>query len=198
MRPVRTALLIVLLLAVGASAQATTGSQPLRPADVLGSWQSVTCEALPDGRGSNQYRRREIGFTPERWNFFATFFGDASCMVPLFTARIEGPYRLGTLIASGATEADLYFQRLRFTALNEQAARVLNDLGCGDGNFQVGVEQDTSETGCVFPPTHEYPLEYDIVQMKDGLLYFGERPEKNNMNRVENRPKIVNAFGLQQ
>jgi len=192
------ALLVALLLAVGASAQTTTGSQPLRPADVLGSWQSVTCEVLPDERGDNQYRRREISFTPERWNFFATFFGDASCTVPLFTARIEGPYRLGALIASGATEADLYFERLHFTALNRQAAEALNRLRCGDGNFQVGIEQDTSKTGCVFPPTREYPLEYDLVQLKDGLLYFGERPEENNMNRLENRPKVVNAFGLRQ
>lgn len=196
MRPLHSALLALLLL-VDASGQ-NTASQPLQPADVLGSWQSVTCEALPDGRGDSQFRRREISFTPERWNFFATFFGDPSCTVPLFMARIEGPYRLGTLIASGATEADLYFQRLLFTALNEQAAEVLNSLGCGDADFQVGIEQDTSETGCVFPPTHEYPLEYDLVQIKDGLLYFGERPEENTLNRAENRPKVVNAFGLQQ
>jgi hypothetical protein len=168
--------------------------QLLQTSDLVGRWESAECES----EGNDQYRKRVFEFSEMQWELQSVFFADAACTVPTLMGRVFGAYILQqpSSVAEGATNVDMVFQHFFFTAYTPETTVFLNQQGCGNKNFQVGIEQETSSMGCFFPPTRDYRLEYDLVRLENNLLYFGERPSENIMNMPENRPTKTNGFAL--
>lgn len=174
-----------------------TASGTLSPADLVGDWSSTTCEAYPDGNGGTNYLTRAFSLTDTRWALEFTIYGDADCTYGLFRGEIEGPYTLGeAAIVAGATEGDFAFASNRWTALTEDMAAVFEGAACASGEWEVGVPQDVTGTGClgVAHPIAECPVEYDIVSVDGDALFFGARV--TDMCVEEGRPTALAAYAV--
>ena len=171
----------------------------LQPADIEGAWASNTCEAYPDGQGGTSYLTRAFDFTPSRWELQLDVFGDADCSFPLFSALIEGPYRLDgpSPTVDEATLGQFAFASNVWTAHQPDLAAVFDASGCGDEAWVVGEPQSVQTTGCIgiAHPAADCPDgEYDLVGKIDGVLYLGERI--TDMCVEEGRPAALGSFGL--
>jgi len=161
--------------------------------DLEGSWKSVAPEATPNPDGSITYIVREFSFPGgEDWSMTFTGFGDEQGTFKLFSGRMVGTYQLGEESADveGATKAVFGFDQKFFTVAFQDIADMFNG---GEGDWQVGVEKDITETGCMFVPSvAQAGAEYDIVKIVDGQLFFGDR--STDLFSEANRPTKLIAF----
>ena len=172
-----------------------TAAETLTGADLVGEWASTGCEAYDDGNGGQNYLTRAFALTETRWALELTLFGDPDCTYGLFTSSIEGPYTLGeAATVEGATNGDFGFATNVWTPLVEDLATVFEEAGCGSGEWEVGVGQDVTATGCigVAHPLSECPVEYDIVKLDGDDLYFGARV--TDMCVESGRPAALAAY----
>ena len=105
--------------------------------------------------------------------------------------------RYGTAQVADAVDGDFSFSSIVWTAHDPAMVDVFTGAGCGTEAWEVGVPQDVSETGCigVAQPIEACPTEHDVVALKDGLLFFGERI--TDMCVPDGRPAALSAYGLQ-
>jgi Adenomatosis polyposis coli down-regulated 1 len=174
-------------------------SKPLTIADLAGNWQSATCEAVPDGQGGLFYRFRNFEFKGDRWQIKVTMNAEKTCTTKLFGFRITGPLELGAAssLVGGATEATFGYAQTFFTAYAVPFAQAFNGAKCGNAAFELGLEQETTITGCIGqPPVRDYRQEYDLVKLENGKLSFGDRPSDNNMSTPERRPQALSSFAV--
>lgn len=175
-----------------------SGSGALTASDIAGRWVSGGCEAYDDGQGGKNYLTRDFTFTESSWHLELGLFGDEGCTYGLFTVVIDGPYTLGALssVAEGATDGTFSFQSNVWTALDQGLADTFTGAGCGSEPWVVGVSQDVTQTGCigVAHPIAECPAEYDLVGLRDGQLYLGERI--TDMCTEAGRPQALGPYGL--
>lgn len=180
------------------STTSDTGPVALTGKDVAGEWASAGCEAYPDGKGGESYLTRDFTLTETTWDLSFSVFGDKDCKVALFTAQIHGPFTLGALskTADGATEGQFAFETNAWTAHNQQMADTFTGAGCGAGAWEVDKAQEVGGTGCigVAHKIADCPEEYDLVGIKDGRLYFGERI--TDMCTEAGRPAALGPYGL--
>lgn len=177
---------------------APDGTDTLSPAQLAGQWVSPVCEAYDDGAGGKNYLTRDFTLTESSWNLVFTAFGDEACSYPLFSGEIEGPYALtgpSDAIAD-AVEGEFGLASVTWTALDAGIAEYFTSAACGSAAWEVGVAQDVSETGCigVAHPVSACPVEYDVVAIDEGQLFFGERI--TNMCEPVGRPAALVSYGL--
>ena len=122
------------------------------------------------------------------------FYADPDCTKPLYSFVFKGGVELGEPVAGLAdtVEAKVTFERVLFT-LDSPRGRPAADA-CGDGEFEVGVQRDVSDTTCLFmQPVDDCGFDFDIVQMKDGVATPGFRTA--NMCTPEGRPVQLQTEG---
>ncbi|NTX51467.1 hypothetical protein HUA74_30400 [Myxococcus sp. CA051A] len=165
----------------------------VRPQDLAGTWDSATCEAVPNGDGSNNYLQRHFQLTESDWTLRLDFFRDAGCQTKLFTARVVGPYSLGqdSEKVSGATEGTFTFGERYLTAHLQPLADVFTQSGCGTGAWTVGVEQPVPGACLSFKPLTECGRDHDVVKVEGTQLFFGQRPADNDLCAPEKRPQAL-------
>jgi hypothetical protein len=137
--------------------------------------------------------------TENDWELDFVTHIDAACTQPLVTVTIAGPYALQrpSSSVSGAWEGQFDFATKTIRPEVDALRELLNGLeGCGNAPFETGVAQDVYETGC--EAFGQYPRavcmsDYDLVQVVDGALYFGARPEDNDMCSPERRPTEMSS-----
>ena len=163
----------------------------------VGRWVSPSREPAQNPDGSTSYLVRDFTLTPDRWTLDFSAYGDASSeQSKLFTARVEGPYKVTGASAkvSGAEEAEFGFEKITFTPYMDFFIGMLNGAKAGNGNWKVGEGQDVSSTGALFfAPTSVYSKEYDLLKRDGDTLYFGKRPADNNMGSPDRRPQALAA-----
>ena len=47
-------------------------------------------------------------------------------------------------------------------------------------------------------PAEKCSTDFDIATVKDGMLFFGERPKDNNMCSADKRPTKLMKYGLKR
>jgi hypothetical protein len=182
-------------------------SAPFSETDMVGIWETQTCGSGrllgPDATNDNGiFFKRRYYFTEETWSGEYTFYTDNTCRVPLFIAVFAGPYTLGPVV-----ETELLAREGNFN-IEEQFLMIQNPTlleqvqMCGAGSWELWVQQNTTEGGC---PTHsgflqapeDYPLDHDIVSVREGYLYPGFRT--GNMGIPEGRPtELQHAVGAKK
>lgn len=169
--------LVAIATSAPAAAQPQKPATPFEPRDLVGEWDSGLCGSYVRAAGTDPVPiRRQYLFTEDQFSVRYTFYADAACSRTLFVVRTSGPYRLGATVAGRpqARAVDVIFEK-RFLTIEapEMLARVAN---CGRGNWQVGVQQDISDTAClVFKSKAQCGADYDIVTIADGVLFPGLR-----------------------
>lgn len=145
---------------------------------LIGRWASPTPETIANADGSTIYGIRDFRFATETWSVRFSAYGDAQASYPLFTLRAEGSYRIGADSAAvpGAHEADFAFHARYLTAHAEQFVDLLNSADSAGTTWVTGSERDISANGALFfPSVAAAPVEYDLVALRDGMLYLGDR-----------------------
>lgn len=189
-------LLTVLLVTLGSiyfvSAQAdSTTTQD----DLLGQWVSIACELRP----GPQYLTRDFTFEEDRWFGIFPNYADPVCSEPTLVFKAEGPYALGESlpVAEGAVAGEFVIDTIRLTPQSQAIVDFLNsapDGDCGVDTWEIGVEQDVSETGCTLLgiDLSEPITEYEVVLVRDGYLFFGARPlDGSGLSSPESRPTAL-------
>jgi hypothetical protein len=176
------------------SLTAACGTTRVQTKDLAGDWSSPTCEAIPNGDGSNSYVQRNFQLTEEAWTLKLDAFGDAGCSFKLFTARVGGPYTLekDSEKVAGATEGNFALREQAFTAHVQDLATMFANAKCGTREWKVGEEQSTASTGCLFfRPTSACGMDHDVVKVEGNQLFFGARPADNDMCTADKRPTAL-------
>ena len=173
------------------SAPAADGAEvadALQAEALAGRWMSREIEFVePEG----PFGLWDFTLTEETWALLFSTYADAEGSVKLFDYRIA-PSRY-TIVGPAAEmegaemegaemedvyEADFDVTGRFMTAHAPDFVALFNENSCGAAEWEIGVEQEVTETGCVFiPSSSECPVEHDLVSLTDGLLTLGERTE---------------------
>lgn len=148
--------------------------------DLQGTWASAGCEEVPASAGGASYLKRAYVFTEDHWRLDLRFHEDSACARESFGIDVEGGYELGPKLMEPrtATEARFSIERVRLTPRHIDAAVAFGEAFCGAEPWVVGQGQDISRTGCLgIPSVDECPMEYDIVSVRRGMLWHGDRSQ---------------------
>lgn len=183
----RAALLALALMAAGI---VPAGAQPLGQAPVLlGHWASVA----PENMGQ-MHTTRSFNFEGDRWRVQLRAFADADAKQPLFTLDVGGVFVLGGPSAkvSGAWEGVFPAQYRRITAESDAGAAMFAGMGCV---LKPGQAVALTNQGCGFVPALMQAMgEYDLVALKGGQLFLGDRA--GDLTKL--RPEALTRFPLTQ
>ncbi|AEG17482.1 hypothetical protein [Methanobacterium paludis] len=149
----------------------------LKSSDLNGKWQSQKSEPIENQNGTVLYIRREASFSDDNWEIMIRTFLDENCKHSLFNVRATGTYNLDneSKDVPGATCVDFHNTARYVTANNEPIVEMLNHATILSRGWELEVEQDVSENGCLLVPSvADCPVEYDIIKKDENGLYFGD------------------------
>jgi hypothetical protein len=159
-------------------------------------WSSAPCSSVALGPSQNVSHIQRIFLLAGKENTIQyKFFGDDKCVASLFTIVIKGSVELGKPVANtdGAVEVKVGFDRVFFTLDSPRGAPATR--ACADGKFEVGVQRDVTEAGCLFiKPKASCGVDYDIMKIKDGMATPGFRT--GDMCKPEGRPISLQSVGV--
>ena len=172
----------------------TTGGEPSHAA--VGHWTSPGCEWRPDGQGSFMFVQRDFEIGEDDWSGTIDFFMDQECSLPMSSVYLAGAWSVGadSVAVYGAQQADFALDEFRITPLDEGFAGYLDSARpgtCGTEPWQVGQEQDVTDTGCsvIGVDLDACGTEHELLYVDGGQLFFGSRHDDgSNLCTPEDRP----------
>lgn len=189
-RRVRICGLAVLALGVMACAppQAAVppSSERARLQSLDGIYESTAPEQWYGGYGSRRFE-----FENGRWSLVFDFAFDPALQQRVFTFRTYGPYRVLARSTSEPRAFEAVFtEEAKFVTFYPDDAQLLTQFGMADCGLAPGVESNISASGCAnWRPVSLCNEDHDLLGIDaEGLLYFGVRPQDNNMCTPERRP----------
>jgi hypothetical protein len=181
--------LLFSLLGAMASGYAIAQSAP-------SEWSSAPCSTVALGPGANLSNIQRTFFLAGKSNTIQyRFFADDKCTMGLFSIVLKGAIELGKPVTGvdGAVEVKVDLDRVLFTLDSVRASAIAK--GCGDGQFEVGVQKDVTASGCLFmKPKASCGVDYDIMKIKDGMATPGFRTA--DMCKPEGRPTSLQSVGV--
>lgn len=160
--------LLLATLALPATAQAV--DTPGLHRAIVGQWASAAPEAY-----DHIFATRQFHITPKRWGVLFKVYADAAGTQPLFHLNVGGPYTLGGPSAKVDSAAEGIFpadHRL-ITADSPAGVQLFASQGC---TLQQGKALPLVQQGCGFVPGLMQNMgEYDLVAIKNGQLFLGDR-----------------------
>lgn len=174
-----TALTALLCLAPAAQAQ--------EPPRLAGNWTSAALENY-----GNHFATRTFVFTDKEWRVTYRAYADAQAKQALFRLDVGGIYVLGQLsaVVPGAFEGIFPANHRHVTAESDAGVAMFASMGC---TLEKGRETALVNQGCGFVPGIMQAMgEYDLVALKDGQFYFGDRAG----DLTKARPVALTAYPL--
>lgn len=160
---------------------------------LIGSWE-IPC--VP--RGPGVWASAVMTFKDNGTWDLAMQFANAEngCDDPIFRYGGSGPFNLGATLGTpaGAREIDFIVEKRAITLLKEAARGVLSGFSCDASSWALEEERDISATGCgvLAPSVSACGADYDIYRLEGTTsLFFGQRPEDNNMCTEDRRPTTI-------
>ena len=126
-------------------AQAQDANAPLH-------FRNVACDTLVLTPGAPaSHIRRDFLIWPKvgRHHVVYSYFADTACNKPLYTYNLSSRVTSGGPVAgvAGAVITDVDFDRVLVTAESPEGVSLVSK--CGTGAWEVGVQNDVTETGCL-------------------------------------------------
>jgi len=173
--PVRSVLLpsIALIGFLGAS---VGYAQSFTEKDIAGRWEyaAPVFDEINKLFGSYVFELHA-----NQWTHTFTASADAAGQQKLFSYRVSASgYKLGKPVPGVANAVEGDFDRSGFlmTAYDPSMAGMFNQANCGNGDWNLGEEQDVTAKGCAsIPSKTACPKELDIVVFDGKTLAFGDR-----------------------
>lgn len=179
-------MLALVALAVAIAVSDPTLAQPNAPV-LSGHWRS----AVPEAQGK-LFVTRDFTFTDHTWVVSYRAFRDAEAKLPLFTLDVGGVFVLGgpSIVVAGAFEGIFPATHRNIIADSAWGVAMFGQLGC---KLKVGVVKALVSEPCGFVPSQMQAMgEYDLVAIRNGQLFFGER----SGDLSKERPKLLYPFPL--
>lgn len=145
---------------------------------------------LPYNYG-NSWGKRVFTFDKGKWTLDFTLALDPELKIQVFKFRTFGTYRI--LEKSSKLENTynaLFYEEKKFLTLKTSDENLIKAFGFLPCNLTIDVEKDVSFDGCSsWKSVKDCPGDYDILSLdKEGKLYFGNRPQDNDMCSPNKRP----------
>ena len=151
-------------------ALAATSVADSQTLDLTGHWVS----AAPEAQGKI-FVLRDFTFKGQDWSVVYRAFGDAGAKQPLFTLDVGGVFVIGSAAPKvpGAFEGIFPALYRKITADSPAGVGMFAQMGCA---LALGTAKSLVSEGCGFmPPLMQAMGEYDLVLLKDGQFFFGDR-----------------------
>lgn len=157
--------------------------------NLQGSWASAALENY-----GNHYGKRAFKFTDTTWQVTHRAYADAQGKQPLFRLNVGGVYVLGqgSSAVPGAFEGIFPATYRHVTAESEAGVQMFAAMGC---TLKLGEETPLVSQGCGFVHGLMQAMgEYDLVALKDGKLFFGDRAG----DLTKSRPTALTPYSVQR
>lgn len=154
---------------------------------LAGHWMS----AAPEPQGK-LFVTRDFTFEGQNWGVSYRAFGDAEAKMPLFSLDVGGVFVIGgpSAAVEGAYEGIFPATHRKITAESEAGAALFAGMGC---TLKVGEPKALVSEPCGFVPSQMQAMgEYDLVAIKGGQFFFGER----SGDLTKARPTALYPFPL--
>lgn len=155
--------------------------------DISGRWRSEKIEKY-----DHLYATRSFAFSKSSWELTYQAYLDADTQIPVFTLYVSGEYLLGgqSKVVDAAHEGVFWAKKRDLIANSDAGVQLFASMGCA---LQIGTRNSLIEEGCgVIPSVMNAMGEYDLVSLKDGKLYFGDR----SGDLTKSRPDKLTPFPL--
>jgi hypothetical protein len=134
---------------------------------------------------------RVFTFNKGKWTLVFTLALDPELKMQVFRFRTYGTY----LIQDKSTQVvntfnALFYEEKKLLTLKTDDESLIKAFGFAPCNLLKDVEQDVSEKGCSgWKSVTDCSGDYDLLSLdKEGKLYFGNRPQDNDMCSADKRP----------
>ncbi len=147
-------------------------------------------DAKPYAYGKG-FGKRVFTFEKGNWTLNFTFSLDPEMKRQVFQFRTFGTYKVQGKSSKVANSYNAIFnEEKKLLTLKTSDENLVKAFGFTPCNMMKDVEQDVSETGCSgWKSVAECPGDHDLLSLdKEGKLYFGSRPQDNNMCSPDKRP----------
>lgn len=183
----------------GAAACAAPAAQEARTAPFgsraqLQSLSGTYASTASEDWGRGTYGRREFTFDNGRWTLNFMLALDPQMTNKVFTFRTYGTYRVlnPSPSVNGAFNA-VFNEDAKLVTLHARDPQLVQAFGLADCGLTPGVERDVSVTGCaLWRPVSACPQDHDLLAIDNvGALFFGVRPQDNDMCTADKRPAAL-------
>ncbi|MEM9361433.1 MAG: SMP-30/gluconolactonase/LRE family protein [Bacteroidota bacterium] len=176
-------LLICLVLIIQSCKKNDTKALDNFEQKLVGSWESVELE--DDG---TSFSHKELMLTDQKWHLNVFAYSDIKGHYPLFHLELEGTYEItdasSTVEGSWNGTYNIDQKHLTLLTYNHEIIQGLGFEPCG---LTYG-ERTNVSNGCSFVESvTDCAVDYDLVTIKDGMLYAGKR--NPDMCMPEGRPE---------
>lgn len=157
--------------------------------NLQGDWESIASET-----NGPIFATRAFHFEDDRWKVAFHAFADADRKVPLFSLDVGGMFVIGDLSATvtDAYEGVFPARYRKITADSDAGVNFFASMGC---TLHKGEVKNLLSQGCGFIPGLMQAMgEYDLVSIKNGELFFGDR----SGDLTKARPVKLTAFALRK
>ncbi|MEM8762829.1 MAG: hypothetical protein AAGD88_03390 [Bacteroidota bacterium] len=141
--------------------------------------------------GHGTYGKRTFTFEKGYWTLEFVLSFDPMQAQKIFTFRTEGNFEVlkPSEAVEGAYDAIFYEDQKRVT-LHMDNPEIIEGFGFTNCGLEVDIEKDISSVGCSFwQSVAQCAEDHDLMKLDDeGHLYFGQRPEDNDMCTADRRP----------
>jgi hypothetical protein len=178
----------LLTSAVVVSAHAADFANQETLQNLKGTWASSAPEDWYGGKGT-----REFTFKDKSWELKFTHALDPDMKIKTFMFRTEGPYEVGAKNdkVEGAYNGT-FFEKKKLVTLLTEDTKIIQAFGFAGCNLQYNVEVDISESGCAaWRPVAVCGEDHDLFAMDAKGVYFGVRPQDNDMCTADKRPTAL-------
>lgn len=139
----------------------------------------------------NAWGKRVFTFDKGKWTLDFTLSLDPDMKMQVFKFRTFGTYKVeekSTKVAD--TYNAVFYEEKKFLTLKTSDENLINAFGFAACNLALDIEQDVSANGCsAWKSVKDCPGDYDLLSLdQEGKLYFGNRPQDNDMCSPDKRP----------
>lgn len=165
------------------------------PSLTFGTWKSVACETVGDGTFQLRTYRIAANGVFADW----TRYSSSKCTAgtELLTIRMGGSSKVDRLskVVDHAAEIRVFIDEKSIVPLSSAGKDQLAKA-CPSADWSVGKERDVTTAGCSgLVPAHEScPVEFDLMRLKSGKLYFGDRTVP--LCTEATRPTKLSVWGI--
>lgn len=186
----KKSIIYLVIVAIATITLAFTNSSDKDLKSKLENLSGTYADAKPYAYGQ-AWGKRVFTFDKGKWTLNFTLALDPEMKMQVFKFRTLGTYKVQDKSSKVAdTYNAVFYEEKKLLTLKTSDENLIKAFGFAPCNMTKDVEQDVSGKGCSgWKSVAECPADNDLLSLdKDGKLYFGNRPQDNDMCSPEKRP----------
>ena len=186
----KESILYLVIVAIATITFAFTNTSDKDLKSKLENLSGTYADAKPYAYGQ-AWGKRVFTFDKGKWTLNFTLALDPEMKMQVFQFRTLGTYKVQDKSSKVADSYNaVFYEEKKLLTLKTSDENLIKAFGFAPCNMIKDVEQDVSGKGCPgWKSVAECPADNDLLSLdKDGKLYFGNRPQDNDMCSPEKRP----------